>query len=367
MTVPEEIIRFLDALTATEAGGEWPLGPKADLYRKADDVPIADYIAKVKQLENEPRLAGQTAAQLAQRIRRMHYSTVTEDRRKGASENMDTLIHNNTYTTGFSGTPPLTTNVVDQDVIDFFWSCNTVKTARGHQIDISHVWVIVDLALAGRSVAAPLLEAAFFDTDDLYPVLSWAGDIGNVMNEYFRPQSAFGTPRASQSERIQYMQDAILTKASTADMIGDIDAINLAAIAVASGSGLVLSKMLEDYYNGDALPQAQAKALKKNCSARRFHYFIAHATPAIPANGVTTDPTKVLEVSLKKAEAIGMFKTFFTDMTDDVSSHPFISEATSNIDAYGRDLFEQLCTHFADFLDEGLRTGNIKWPPAQWT
>lgn len=360
-------ISFLAAQTATEAHAEWLHGPSGDLYRTLKNVPIADYIDKVRELEASPGLAGQSAAQLAQRIRRMHYSTVTEGRRKGASENMDKLISNTTYTTGFSETPPLTApDHVTQALLDFFWSCDTVTTLRGHSLDISHVWVIVDLMLAGRSVLAVGAEGPWLDVDDIRPLLSWAGDLSNPVYDYSDALQKSARQSVPKQERIQIMKDAINNRGGVDDIIADIDAINLGNIAESLGSYLVLSDMLDRYYSDDNMQQAQAKALLKPTSARRFHYFVSFATPTIPANGASRLSSVALEVTLKRNEAIELFKTLIIDITDDLLE-PYYASASDRLDYAGIDLFDQYCAHFADFLIEGLRSGDVKWPPAQWT
>jgi hypothetical protein len=364
MLILEPLIAFLTAQNAAEATPAWPKGPKASLYRTRSDVPVNEYIMNLRLLEASPGLAGQSSAQLAQRLRRMQYSSSTEAQRPGASENADEIIHNTTYTT-FSGAAPLTTEHVSQQVLDFFWSCDCILTARGHQIDISHLWMIVDLMLAGRSVEAVLGEAFPLDVDDLRPLLSWAGDLANVVNAYTKEVTDLPRAQRLPAARIQAMNTAIAL-ASKSDLLADIDAVVLGHEARALGATLKLSTMVEDYYSTDALPQNTARDLRKACSARRFHYFIAHATPTLPADNVDQSAGALLNVSLKRSETVSFLKTFLTDVADDLQPHYFLHEASDLVDTAGRALYDKLCERFADFLVIGLATGDAPWPPTNW-
>lgn len=361
MNIFQPIIAFLAAASGDEAAKEWDKGPQSLLFRtrnsRNNPVAIGDYIAKVRLLEQR----GMSAKEIAQRLRRMHYSIHPKGKSKAGPYADECIVACTPY-----AQPPLTTDQIDQATLDFFWSCDTVMTASGAEVDLPHVWMLVDLKLSGKTAAGGRYEV-FFDTDHLEPVFSWAGDLGSAVNEYSKAVNR--NPRVQRTDPVRQvaMSTVVSDNASKADLYGDLDAVVLAAWAAERGPALVLSTLLDDYYKDDALGQAQARALKRPCSARRFHYFLAHVVPELPADGMHRQFNSELHVTLRRDEAARFLQTFILDAADDLMGFStLVYDAESNVTQAGRAPFDMLAARFADFLVAGLATGDAPWPPTNW-
>ena len=352
------LIDFLAAQTADLASAHWPKGPTVG-YRGTGAVPIADYIAWVREVESSPALAGESRKELIQRMRRLSYSDPFTVRwKKATSESADNMMCEVIP----GGEPPLTTDHVSLTTLNGLFGMKNVRTARGLDTDIGHLWMLADWVVNGGSIFA----AGYFDSEP-EAVLSWGGDLGSAIAAFWNnvdwvEKETGGSMPTADKQRIMLVHlNELLGKD---DLLGDLDAVVLSERWRNLGS-FVVSRELEQYYRDDAMPQAQAVALTYPSSARRFHYYVKAATPTIPASGLDSSP---LDVTLKKLEAIDKMKQDLVALASDVWTGwmhaQSISQVNVKLDTMGRAEFEKLCTHFVVYLKLGLRDGDAPWPPA---
>ena len=351
-------LAWLATDTGTEAKAEWPKGPTVN-YRNDHGVPVSRYAGWLLKVESSPALSGSSAMQVAQRIRRLYFSKFTERLKPGVGTNADKMINEVTP----YADPPLTTEHVDQATLNGLYGTSTIVTARGVAVDVGHLWIPIDLALANADVQADFGEV--FPLDSILEALvSWAGDIGAVANTW--SQEVMQLPEASRTEaaKKQKMIDLVSGRASRDDLLGDMDGVILARYwdrVFGAPDPLVISAEFLTYYRDDAMPQAQAKLLANPNSARRFHHFLGVADPSLPANGKGSSP---LQVSVVRADLAAALKPIVSNAADDLVG--FWYSAPNAIEAAGSSHFDKLCENVAKFLEAGLATGIADWPPNLW-
>jgi len=384
----EPLLAFLTAGSKAEVEVDWEKGPTGNLYRKNEQMALAEYVLYLGRLEASSGLSGQTVKQIVQRLRRLHFSKfILQSRKQGYGPLLCDLVIKDC--TDYDD-PPLTTDHVDKATLEALWNCGAIVTARGLQVDIAHVWMLVDMALSGLStfIHDPYsdnwpgtfrngsLTQDFSDSHSLMTMFSWGGDFGSALN-LFWSESIRGNDR-SRTHRIRAMQTG-LGLVSKMDLLGDVDSIVLAHEAYERNAErrLKVSELIHDYYKDDLLPQAEAMAMNRPCSVRRFHYFLAGAnkTPSdvfetlvvqIPSERIS-EPDAPLVMTVDRDELVSHFKDFLAVCMDDVDPTLGLFKITSTrIDNAGRDLYDKLCKHFAEFLIKGLETGDALWPPTNW-
>lgn len=355
------LLQFLASQSAAGAREAWPKGPTTG-YRNAPGVPVARYAGWIQRLENSPALATETPVQIAQRLRRLYYSSFTEDWKPDTGTFFDKLIAPTTTYTD----PPLTTDHVDTATLDALFSTSVITTARGDLVDVSHVWAAADLALSGQTPYAIGAQAV---VDSEYEALfTWSGDLGSAANKW--SQEAVALP---ENQRQQRLIDLTQEHASLPQMLGDMDGVVLARYwktefgGILNRNPLMISAEFLNYYGDDAMPQAQAKNLANPNSARRFHHFLKVCNPSLGADVRTSMP---LEVTIDEQAVASMLKDIINDAADDFLSGGNLAGATlsssANIDRAGRAHYERFCLNFAKFLKEGLASGMAPWPPNPW-
>jgi hypothetical protein len=344
--------------TGDEAKAKWPKGPKA-AYREIHGVPVSRYAGWLLKIEASPALSGSSATQVAQRVRRLYFSSFTEAQKPGVGNRSDEIINDKTT----YAEPPLTTDHVDQATLDGLYSTSTIVTARGIHVDIGHLWLAIDLAMANADIEADVGEAIYLDSE-LEALFTWAGDLGAVANDW--ASAIVGMPQASRTEAVKKakMLELVNGRAARDDLLGDMDAVILARYwdrVIGAPDPLVISAEFLKYYRDDAMPQAQAKQLSYPNSARRFHHFMKVADPSLPGSGKGSSP---LEVSVVRADLTAAIKPIVSDAADDFVGRDF--SFPRRMEAAGSAHFDKLCDKFAGFLEAGLASGMAEWPPNSW-
>lgn len=356
------LVNFLASQTGAEAAAKWAKGPLTN-YRSAN-VPLATYVQWLRTLEASPALASASPAQIVQRLRRLHFSRFTEPFKQRTSTLADQVIDD---TTGYAN-PGLTTDHVDQVTLDGLFSTSSVVTARNLPVDVGHIWMGVDLELAGIDLETAAGEVVFLDSE-LRALLTWAGDLGSAANTYANNLLALQASDRTAAKRKEEMLAQVAGLASKSDLLGDMDAVVLAK-RLDSLPGFVLSDEIEAYYADDDKPQDQAKLINRPNSARRFHYFLRDAVPAIPAGGKDSSPLEVVLDTADLTPVHAMLRTTLLDAVDDIVSNGELAGATysgeGRVESAGMDQFVRLYERFVLFLVTGLRTGDAAWPGAAW-
>jgi len=351
--VLQPIIDFLAAETGDKAKAKWTKGPTVP-YRGTPKVPIADYVAWLKKIEDSPMLGSQPATHLVQRIRRLYFSDPFTVPFKGdtairADDLMDEVIPD--------ADPPLTTDHVPLDVVNGLFGTKTVLTAGNIEVDIAHLWMPADHMVNGGLYLAHL----YLDLDNIPPLISWAGDLATAYRDFQKAFRALPEAERTTANGKAMIVEQVIALASKGDLLGDLDGIVLAT-RWASLSTFVVSKELEDYYKDDAKPQAQAKLIERPNSARRFHWFVKMSVPSIPANGKDASPP---DVTLDLPETVTLLEQLLLKATADVATRD-MDGLQQSMTAAGQAEFGQLCAKFAVFLKLGLRDGDAPWPPVTW-
>jgi hypothetical protein len=362
-TALQPLLEFLAAADGTKAKEAWEKGPTVP-FRGQQNVPIADYIKWLKNVDASPKLAGEPAKKIVQRMRRLYFSSSTKDVKGEASSKSDELLDDVTDYTK----PPLTTDLVDAATLNGLYGTQSVQTPRGVTFDPSHWWLPADLALNGTR-GATAAKALVLDTN-LEALLTWCGDLGGAVNDWANLFSSieFGElpelPRNTPANvRDQRLLGHIGEHASKGDLIGDMDGVILARHWKNLGT-FVISAEVQKYYADDSKPQGQAGALDYPNSARRFHHFFKVASPSLPGSGKSSTPLAVTVVHADLAEKLA---SILIDAVDDILALGTLGSTLSGetrINHAGRASFDKLCDHLATFFETGLRTGDAAWPPA---
>ncbi len=342
---------FLAAQTASEAAAAWPKGPTVG-YRGSSGVPIASYIGWLREIETSPALRSESVTITVQRLRRLYYSSFTAVFKGATASSADEIMDD----VMAAEAPPLTTDHISERALNGLFGTRSVRTARGLDVDIGHVWMVADWLVNGGS----LMARAYLDSE-LSALFSWAGDLGSAVKAFRDHESVrVADDVPSTAIKKQVLLDAVKEFAAKDDLLGDLDAVVLGRRWETMGGSFVLSTELENYYKDDIKTQAQAKLLTYPHSARRFHYFLKVVEPDIPIQGEASAP---LDISLKEADATAAITAALTSATADTWKKS-IAEINRKLDDRGRAEFNTLIAKFVEFLKVGLRDGDALWPPA---
>lgn len=346
------ILNFLAAQTGEQAAAAWPRGPTVG-YRRNMSVPVADYIGWIREVERSPALVGENHSWIIQRLRRLYFSDFTEPFKGRTATEADNIMDEVVP----DDEAPLTTDHVPLAALNGLFGTGSIRTARNLDVDVAHLWVAADWVVNGGTLTA----YPFFDSDPI-AVFTWGGDLGSAIRTFRLHREvnrAGANPTAARKSEI--LLDAVKRLVAKDDLLGDLDAIAIAA-RWDTLSTFVVSDELEQYYKDDAMPQAQARDLTYANSARRFHYFVKAATPSIPASGTDSAPP---EITLDDNAAIAKLETDLVALASDVwGTWKDADNVSELLDTIGRAEFEKLCTRVVVFLKTGLRTGDAPWPPA---
>lgn len=273
-------------------GAWWIDGPvcRPD-ERKVWEIELADLLELVAAVER----AAPSTTVAAQWLRRMFYGRIYG----GAGPLFDTFIETDVARL----TRPVTTaDGVPQSVLDALIRVGTVRipgaTPPFDRVEISHVFVLLDLRLHGASLKGTAFDGVSGDL--LQPILSWGGDIGSAwlgyQKEYEAAKTAAGagwseplTPPSALVTPLGWLEDGIRERSPIDDLLGDLDAVVLAAQPLPAGS-TPIATLLETYYTPGVSSTATVARM-----ADRFALWATRVRPAIPhtvgtGGAVTLDP-----------------------------------------------------------------------------
>jgi hypothetical protein len=216
---------------------------------KAWDMDLADMLELVEIVER-----GAPSTQVAaQWLRRMFYSTPL----RGAGAGFDTFIETDRTRLAF----PLTTRDVPQSVLDALVRVGSVQipgaAAPFGKVEISHIFVLLDLRLNGRSAAGQNFDAKT-PGPSLADMLSWVGDVSSAWTAYQDRQdaakkaagSAWTEPTATPADLatpLSWLDIGIRGRAAIDDLLGDMDAVVIADRSLPA-SPTPIAAVLRNYY-----------------------------------------------------------------------------------------------------------------------
>jgi len=340
---------FLAANTAGEAKAQWDKGPTVP-YKTTRGVSVADYVSWIKAAEDSATWKNQSSKQLVQRIRRVIYSDLVDKTTIGQTGTLaDGLVKKVIDQTA----PPLTTDHVTIDVLNGLYGTDTIRTASGREVDISHLWIPADAMLNGTT----------FGLNDLtntatIPLVTWAGDLGSAVRNFIQAIKR-GSPTTAQ--KTDLMIASLQQEALKEDLLGDFDAVVLSTW-LKSLDTFVLSQEIERYYKDDDNPQAVVKLETHPKSARRFHWFV-NLADEMKASGKASLPLQgVLEVTLDHPATTAKLKDILVGAAADVTKR-FEFGINGDLDEHGgKPQLDKLADKFARFVEVGLATGDAPWP-----
>lgn len=363
----------------------WPGGPM--LLRKQDgyNPPLVDYLGWLRTFEQIYGVGPATV----QRLRRMYYSAPTG----GAGAKFDQLMN-----TGedWPTAPPL-----PQEALDHLYAANGVTTPQGEVVDLSHVFVLFDLAINGTSVAGTVAN----QITPLAGLFTWTGDLASWFVEWLTGHTdgvegggeggaegggegvgeggAEGGPeggvegggegggggraeggghpggverdvergkpihghvdRDAQSwpAQIADLEDLKDTKCSQDDLLGNIDAHAMGSQAPLVAGGQSMAQMLDGYYGAGAAGGVD----------RRFHRFVVSGQPAIPYVMTSASP---LTVTLAPAATETIYGHLYRAVQALRQTPVFPLDGHVDVLRY-------IASRFANFLTAGLASGNATW------
>ncbi len=253
--------------------------------------------------------------------------------------------------------PPLTTAHVAIDVLNGLYGTDTIRTASGAEVDLSHLWIPADVTLNGTRVGLHSLASAKLG------LITWTGDLGTAIRNFIGAIGLRAGPLTA-AQKNQAMLQSLNEEALKEDLLGDIDAVVLSKWLAALDS-FVLSAEIERYYKDDEKTQAVTRAITRPKSARRFHWFVNLATePKIPGSGKSALPvTGPLDVTLDTAQAVDDLKEVLITATAELTKRVELG-VTTDLDRFGGEAqFDLLIDKFVNrFLKNGLLTGDGEWP-----
>lgn len=281
----------------------WHSGPQVSTGEQsvyAVDMPT--FLAWVDEVEQD---AGSTE-EAVQRLRRLYYSAPLGK----AGRFFDLVI--DTDQTNLALAPHVT-----QGTLDGLVRTGIVEVAPGQLVDISHVFVLLDLKLNGRGDAGMLYDCGLGVTANLArtlnltaelpggtsldALLSWQGDLASAwiaVNDWrLKQKAAKGDAWTEPVDRAaleagpfeQLTKNAIPGRSSLEDLLGDLDAVVLSSNFESSS----IAALLQDYYT----PQIGSDPTAVNV-INRFPLFMAAANPGLPASRDPTGPWQLGEDTL---------------------------------------------------------------------
>ncbi len=367
----------LQPAPANRPGEKWPYGPITT--RKSQDYNLEAFIRWIQAVE---AAYGPDKQAVLQRLRRLYYSSYSG---KTGSE-FDRAIEDQAG----AGGPPLDSRYVGTSVLDFLYATDTVRTRTGDVLDPGHILAALDVGQSGLTTQAGAAEAVY---DVRWAgIVTWTGDLASWFVEWSQqvrkalatpppPPTGPATDEGPESERGgggPVSDPALFTtvgasKASKADLLGDMDAEVLASKSirrstpqsVAAEKRIVrnrniaweltapVSKILDQYY-GMSQP-----GLDLTEAESRFPSFVQNASPSIPHKqvpGATGFRGSVVLTSGAEAaiyEAIRNTARLFIDHGTSDTSDP--------VKRYdGR--IREIAKRFTKFLEAGLKSGDAPWP-----
>lgn len=270
----------------------WSGGPVCQRSElKAWDIELSEFLVLVASVE---RAVKPTKAAV-QCLRRMFYSAPLG----GAGKLFDSMIETDSTRTSI----PLSTKDVPQSVLDALVRIGFVHipgaSAPWNRVDISHVFVLLDLKLNGASGYGQALDVSSQLGADYYPRLSgmcsWVGDLSSAWCGFqtFKEDakkaagSAWSEPVSSPADvavPLAWLDKAISERAPIEDLLGDMDAVILAQKELPDSS-TPIATMLRNYYTV-GIPSTGEIARVDD----RFPQWITRVEPQIPFVSNATGP-----------------------------------------------------------------------------
>lgn len=348
---------------STTRAARWVDGPvcAADEL-KIWEIELADLLTLVAAVER----AAPSTRHAAQWLRRMFYSTPLG----GAGGGFDRFI--TTLDTARTGRP-MTTADVPQSVLDSLVRVGSVRipgaVAPLDRVEMSHVFVLLDLRLNGRSG-----QGGYFDgvTGLLEFILSWLGDVASAwlgfQKEMLVAKAAAGTAWAEPltpaglATPLGWLDTGIRGRAPIDDLLGDLDAVVLARKALPTGTDTPIATMLAEYYTV-GVPSTGAVARVDD----RFPQFVTRALPEIPhvagAGGITLTPDAQQWLRAVIHEGVLLLLVFSRAGT----SKAKIATATPGVileleSPWSSAMIDELAQRFFTFLSDGLAGRAVSWP-----
>jgi hypothetical protein len=363
---------------------EWTNGPFAatletDSTFRGSDVPVDEYIDLLRALEAGP-VGQEGLPAMVQRLRRLYFSFYTLRYKKHTSAFFDLMMN---PVTDYAQ-PPLTTAHVTQAQLDRLFATAAVTTTLGSKVSPSHLWALADIAVNGVNLGMLALQGLSFSTS-YQAMATWMGDIANAVRRYELALPKLAQANRTPAGRRALMLEHVAGTVSKGDLFGDFDGIAIGNHWARSPRSFTVSSFLQDYYDNETLSFDLAANLGRPSAAYRFHYFLKYADP--PVGGAALDSTPFVP-TFNKAAALPLMREITAKATDDMLNVVRIGvvmsdqglkflfsddsdvarlrkpteERLTNLD--GLDAFQWLCDEFCRFIDEGVRTGDSRWPPA---
>jgi hypothetical protein len=361
--------------TTRRPGEQWAYGPITARKSKPHDLAnFVDWIHFVEQGYGPDKQA------ILQRLRRLYYSSYSGK----AGTDFDQVIEDQA---GASG-PPLDSRFVGTSTLDGLFETDTVRTLTGQILDPGHILAAIDVRLSGITTKAAAAEAVY--GVPWTGIVTWAGDLASWFVEWTQqvrkiegapppPPTGPATDEGPVSERgggpasdVALFNTVGASKASKADILGDMDAQVLAAKSIQSSTpdsvraekrqlranvkweltGPV-SKIIEQYYGFGMGRDKPTEA------EGRFPAFVRSTIPPIPHKAVAgatgANGSIVLTSGAETAiyDAIRNTARLFIDQRTSDNSDP--------VKRYdGR--IREIARRFTKFLEAGLKSGDAPWP-----
>lgn len=358
-------------------GEKWPYGPITT--RKSKDYNLEAFIRWIQAVE---AAYGPDKQAVLQRLRRLYYSSYSG---KTGSE-FDRAIEDQAG----AGGPPLDSRFVGTSVLDRLYETDTVRTRTGDVLDPGHILAALDVQLSGLTTQAAAAEAVY---DVRWGgIMTWTGDLASWFVEWSQqvrkalatpppPPTGPATDEGPESERGgggPVSDPALFTtvgasKASKADLLGDMDAQVLASKSIRRSTPqsveadkrivrnrniaweltAPVSKILDQYY-GMSQP-----GLDLTEAESRFPSFVQNASPPIPHKQVTGATGFRGSVVLASGAEAAIYDAIRN------TARLFIDHGTSDtsdpVKRYdGR--IREIAKRFTKFLEAGLKSGDAQWP-----
>lgn len=320
---------------------------------KGDVVKWPDYLQALQAFEEQYTAA--TDGERVRRLRRIYYSS---QRSYSIGRLFDIAI------AGDRNEIPMTTGgALTQQLLDRLFYTDCVDVAGFGTLDVSHIWVALDVALNGTS--------AFVRDPDGYSGLPWLGllswtlDVATVFDQFMKERQKAVKQGGTQSigADLRLVPAAEKTRSSVEDLIGDMDGEILAAQGgLTRESRLSLSSLLNNYFTATTTSADQILA------GNRFLLFVANAKPPIPWNNERASPKlsadAVGTVRDYMVRGIQMIFTFSRDKPAFAWGELFTSRPDPVLElAQYPYIIDQFTKDFCQFLSDGL-AGAPR--PASW-
>jgi hypothetical protein len=222
-------------------------------------------------------------------------------------------------------------------------------------VDLSHVFVLLDYALNGDGPAAVLLKQDASSLTSVQAMLSWLGDLASVwaglqskrqrwIDAHPGQTPARGTPSEPDTEA-WWLEQAFAGRSPIGSLLGDLDGVILAAELVNDSSQSVAA-LLNRYYTTPA-----TLAPTDLNVGNRLSLFVQVSDPAIPTTtsggqvSVTADTAKALRTMVDASSRL--FATAATADGGWWGGHSAAGEADSD---WGQWAIGEIGDRFAGFL-----------------